>query len=75
MEITWTLNGNDIRDSIDIVTSKVGKKISVLSIESVTAYHAGNYTCRAKNKAGEADNTALLIVIGLLFKYYFSPKS
>lgn len=75
MEITWTLNGNDIRDSIDIVTSKVGKRISVLSIESVTAYHAGNYTCQAKNKAGEADNSALLIVIGLLLRIYFSPKS
>lgn len=74
MEITWKLNGNDIRDNIDIITSKVGKRISVLSIESVTAYHAGNYTCRAKNRAGEADNSALLIVIGLLIDFLFSPK-
>lgn len=65
MEVTWKLNGKDINDNIDITTSKVGKRINVLSIESVTAYHAGNYSCNAKNIAGETDSSALLIVIGL----------
>lgn len=65
MEVTWKLNGNDISDNIEITTSKVGKRINVLSIESVTAYHAGNYSCHAKNFAGETENSALLIVIGL----------
>lgn len=65
MEVVWKLNGNIIDSSIDVTTSKVGKRINFLSIDSVNAHHAGNYTCLAKNKAGEAENSALLIVIGL----------
>lgn len=71
MEVIWKLNGNVIPSSMDVTTSRMGKRINVLMIESVKAHHAGNYTCLAKNKAGHTDQSALLIVIGLFIENKF----
>lgn len=65
-EVIWKLNGNVISSNIDVSLTKIGKRINGLMIESVTARHAGNYTCLARNLAGEAEYSSALFVIGLL---------
>lgn len=65
IEVIWKLNGEKIPSSIDVSLTKVGKRMNGLMIESVTAHHAGNYTCLARNKAGEAEYSSALFVIGL----------
>lgn len=37
---------------------------SILSIENLTSYHNGNYTCRISNQGGVVDHTAVLSVAG-----------
>lgn len=39
-------------------------RVSVLDIPSAMDTHSGNYTCTATNKAGSANHTAVLNVIG-----------
>lgn len=39
-------------------------RVSVLDIPSAMDTHSGNYTCTAANKAGNANHTAVLNVIG-----------
>lgn len=63
LDIEWLLNGNSI-DEAFISTGKMGKRLSILNIDSVSGYHAGNYTCTAANAAGTVDHTSQLIVIG-----------
>lgn len=47
------------------VTILRGKKLSALSLESVSFESAGEYTCVAKNRAGVARFSAHLNVNGL----------
>lgn len=65
MTVEWTLNGMDIPTYLEVSTSKIGKRVHVLSIDSVKADHAGNYSCIATNQAGSTEYTAPLVVIGL----------
>lgn len=65
MTVTWLLNNESIDEMRDISFSKIGKRIHVLSIESVAGHHAGNYSCRAKNVAGVSEHSAILSVNGL----------
>ncbi|XP_031772528.1 Down syndrome cell adhesion molecule-like protein Dscam2 isoform X5 [Apis florea] len=63
IEIAWALNGEPIgRDRPDINVLATTKKNSILSIESVAARHAGEYTCSASNKAGATSHSATLAV-------------
>ncbi|XP_018361981.1 PREDICTED: Down syndrome cell adhesion molecule-like protein Dscam2 [Trachymyrmex cornetzi] len=63
IEITWALNGEPIRpDRSDINILATTRKNSILSIESVAARHAGEYTCSASNKAGATSYSAALTV-------------
>lgn len=64
MAIKWTLNDEEIPRYLEVFTSKIGKRIHLLSIDSVKGDHAGNYSCIATNQAGTAKYTAPLIVIG-----------
>lgn len=66
INITWFLNEKNVRDIEDIITSNLGKRGSSLAIDSVSAKHAGNFTCLAQNRAGNASFTSELIVNGLL---------
>ena len=68
IKIHWTLNGKHItpRTHPDINISTTGKKISFLVIDSVSAHHAGEYTCIAKNLAGSSSSSAVLAVNGTL---------
>lgn len=65
MSVNWMLNGAEIPPYLEVSTSTIGKRIHVLSIESVKADHRGNYSCVATNLAGTAEFTAPLVVIGL----------
>lgn len=64
MVVKWTLNGEAIPPYLEVSTSKIGKRVNVLTIDSVKGDHAGNYSCVATNQAGSAEYTAPLIVIG-----------
>lgn len=72
IEISWALNGEPIgRDRSDINILATTKKNSILSIESVAARHAGEYTCSASNKAGATSHSAILAVNGTIFSFSF----
>lgn len=60
----WSFNNQPITSESDIVIAKMGKRSSVLTIESVTALHAGKYVCQVENKAGNSVYSAELKVIG-----------
>lgn len=70
IDVTWLLNGDRIPNHLNIVTTKFTKHTHALAIESVNAYHAGNYTCRAVNSAGKVEYTSELIVNGLFVTYF-----
>lgn len=66
IDIKWMLNDVDVQ-KMNGITSSNGKRSSMLTIESVTYSEAGNYTCVAKNRAGESAHLAELLVNGSLF--------
>lgn len=70
MAIQWLLNNKTLDRVPGVSLSKIGKRINVLAIESVSGQHAGNYTCLAKNVAGMAVHSATLIVNGLFSEKY-----
>lgn len=65
LEVHWTLNGRPLEPYLEIATQKMGKRINSLIIDSVSAKHAGNYTCVAENQAGIAHHSSELVVIGM----------
>lgn len=66
LQIFWTFNNQPITGDMDVSISKLGKRSSVLTIDSVSGHHAGNYTCHGRNDAGSTSYTAELKVIGVL---------
>nr|NP_001036487.1 down syndrome cell adhesion molecule 1, isoform I [Drosophila melanogaster]ABI31038.1 down syndrome cell adhesion molecule 1, isoform I [Drosophila melanogaster] len=62
IDIEWFFNEYGISSYSGISVVKGGKRNSVLSIDSVQARHAGNYSCRAKNHAAAVNYTTSLIV-------------
>ncbi|XP_008186143.1 Down syndrome cell adhesion molecule-like protein Dscam2 isoform X2 [Acyrthosiphon pisum] len=65
LEITWVFQGPDGRIQPmpqPIIENRIGKKITMLEIPTVTEYHRGSYSCIAKNRAGIINQTALLMV-------------
>ncbi|KAL6260463.1 hypothetical protein P5V15_007988, partial [Pogonomyrmex californicus] len=64
LEITWTFDGRPIQSSYhgDVIVSDTGKRVKQLTIESVAARHAGEYTCVASNAAGSVSHSATLDV-------------
>lgn len=69
INILWTFNNQLITSELDIITAKMGKRSSVLTIESVTAKHAGIYSCQGENQAGIAAYSTELKVIGVYAKF------
>jgi hypothetical protein len=71
MAITWIFEGQNLSNRFDsgIKTMKMAEQTSFLTIASVTGAHTGNYTCIAKNKAGEDRFTTALHVKGILDKF------
>lgn len=64
LHITWLFNGEEIEDSDTISISKLGRRGSALTIDSVTSANVGNYTCSIKNPVGSETYTAPLLVNG-----------
>ncbi|XP_047530752.1 Down syndrome cell adhesion molecule-like protein Dscam2 isoform X23 [Vanessa atalanta] len=64
LEISWTFSSETIDSSLhrDIMTTPLGSRASVLTINSVSANHQGNYTCIVQNAAGRAEHAATLVV-------------
>lgn len=77
IDVSWTLNGRSIGEYLDVATTKFTKYTYALAIDAVGGHHAGNYTCRAQNRAGVMEYTAQLVVNGLFdrilkwFNYFF----
>ena len=67
ISIKWTFHGKELSHQTDVMTQKIGDKMSLLTISSVNAGHSGNYTCTARNKAGSTNHTASLHVYGKEF--------
>lgn len=69
VRIAWSLNGRRIdreqsHEIPDIVVTRSSKRISTLTIDSVAARHAGEYSCTATNEAGSATHVSVLSVNG-----------
>lgn len=64
LDIEWMFNDYPINHYSGISTSKMGKRLSVLMIDAVSARHVGNYTCKARNLWASAVYTAQLTVNG-----------
>lgn len=64
IQFTWYLNGIPLTQDANIKIGSFGKKMSVLTIDSLSEEHAGNYTCVAHNRAGMASAVADLTVKG-----------
>ncbi|XP_025152768.1 Down syndrome cell adhesion molecule-like protein Dscam2 isoform X19 [Harpegnathos saltator] len=72
VDVVWSFNGRVIDangafdehnyDHSDIVISRNSKRASTLTIESVAARHAGEYSCTASNTAGTATHSSVLSV-------------
>ncbi|KAI9583340.1 hypothetical protein GQX74_005088 [Glossina fuscipes] len=62
MDIYWTKNGGRLYTNDGLVIMRHSPRLSVLSLESVRARHAGNYTCVATNNAGVTKQSSLLAV-------------
>lgn len=69
--IAWLFNNSEIQSSDEVVISKIGRKISSLSIESTRAEHVGAYTCVAKNAAGANNFTSYLQINGLRINNFY----
>lgn len=66
LDIYWMRNGGRIYTNDGLVVMRNNQRLSVLSIESVRARHAGNYTCVATNSGGVTTSSAMLRVNGSL---------
>lgn len=66
IEVAWALNGEPVtnKNHGDITISSTGKRVSLMTIEAVSARHAGEYTCTASNAAGATSYSATLAVNG-----------
>ncbi|XP_076297096.1 Down syndrome cell adhesion molecule 1 isoform X15 [Lasioglossum baleicum] len=64
IEVAWALNGEPVtvKNHGDISISSTGKRVSLMTIEAVSARHAGEYTCTASNAAGATSYSATLAV-------------
>ncbi|XP_076672506.1 Down syndrome cell adhesion molecule 1 isoform X11 [Andrena cerasifolii] len=63
IQIEWALNGEPIsRNHYDISIVNTSKRVSLLTIDAVTARHAGEYTCSVSNAAGGTSYSASLAV-------------
>lgn len=64
LTIEWFMNDQPVEEYMGISVTKIGKRSSILSIDSVTHEHVGNYTCKTRNAAGEVTFTSELHVNG-----------
>lgn len=63
IEIDWELNGKKVNEFVASI-AKVGKRSSLLTIETVSYANIGNYSCKARNQAGHSEFITQLQVNG-----------
>jgi len=68
IQIEWALNGQPISHDVSDITIVTSKRVSLLTIDAVTASHAGEYTCVATNAAGGTSYSASLAVNGTILR-------
>lgn len=66
MNISWTLNGRNVKHIKDIDIARTNRRTSQLTIEAAQAHHSGQYTCIAQNSVGIAKYFSYLNVNGIL---------
>lgn len=66
IQIEWALNGEPISHDYPDISIATSRRVSLLTIDAVTASHAGEYTCVASNAAGGTSFTATLAVNGTI---------
>lgn len=65
IDFVWHFNGRPLVNNFNgISMAKMGKRNSVMTIDSVNGKNSGNYTCQASNNASSVNLTATLIVNG-----------
>lgn len=69
VDIRWITSGQTHSALSGISITKIGSKSSIMQIDSVDASHSGNYTCTARNSAGQASYTAQLTVVGIIHEH------
>ena len=64
LTIKWLHNGRPMFAHLGALTSKIGDRISLLTIPSVKDVNAGDYTCSVENRGGKVNYTSRLYVNG-----------
>lgn len=73
IDFKWLFNSRPVSEFAGISTAKMGKRNSVMTIDSANGKHSGNYTCQASNSAMVVNFTAVLVINGI--HHAFSIKS
>lgn len=66
--LSWMFNGQPLATTDNVIITKTGSKISSLTIDSVSAKDAGNYTCVGVNNVGNTTFTSTLFINGWLIE-------
>ncbi|XP_050081292.1 cell adhesion molecule Dscam2 isoform X43 [Anopheles maculipalpis] len=63
LEIRWYMNGNQLPTNENgVIIGRVSERLSSLSIDPIGYFNRGTYECRVKNRAGEAFQSAELVI-------------
>ena len=65
LKVSWSLKGDVVSSEPSLSTTMIGKRTSILIIDSVGYRHSGVYTCHASNKAGSVSYHTELRVNGI----------
>ena len=67
LKVSWSLKGDVVSSDPSLTTTMIGKRTSILIIDSVGYRHSGVYTCtcHASNKAGSVSFSTELRVNGI----------
>lgn len=73
LTISWIFHGKELSSQMGIETTRIGKRVNVLTIESIAPFHAGDYVCVATNAAGSTNYTTELVIMGtcVIFRKQF----
>lgn len=67
----WFLNGERVGKHTEITVDKVGRRSTILTIDSASYNLSGNYTCKANNRAGSTEHITQLHINGECYKFKF----
>ena len=65
ISIKWLKDGQSIGHHLDVKINQIDAFTSMLTIDSLSGLHSGNYSCEASNSARNAVSTARLSVSGM----------